>query len=1045
MRLNLKRIIAFVSILFGLSAAWAVSPCPGKSRNQEPSFPQLTGPATNDRTGRDGLPQSILVLQVAFSDMGFDLIPDYPDSLAHNQAFIERCFFHLHEYLMDNSRGAYDPVFTVTPLITLPNPMAYYGDDTNYNRSVEMISDAIVAADPTTDFSDYDAFVLFHAGSGQESDIDDLQLGELWSTFVNRYDMQYVFDPHNADYPGIATSDGVYVTQVCVLPESEWQPYFTSSSPRLGLLGVMVHEFGHCLGLPTLYDNVDSDGTMSQGVGNFDPMSTGAWNAMGYVPPMLSAWCRVHLGWDTTVEIDRDTQSLTVNSIQSALDGGTRVVKVPVSAKEYFLVENRQENPDNSEETWYKLDGGSVVIDKTQKSFTFDSLATGQDHYPYPNQRIAKFNFMQNSYRHCEWDFYLPGYGGPTADLRDGSGLLIWHVDENVIAEKFTSDFYNNYINSDPNHKGIDLEEADGVQDMDSVYPSDYQTGSPEDSYRSGNNDYFGNSTNPATGSVSTPDASSYYGGIPLEIYGIGPSGPAISLSVRFRWSLDSGYSGINTFPAFLRDVDGDGADELCYPSPEGDLFWWRGSDPLNMADGFPTSIPPACGKIVGLPAWDDENGLLIFPCADTTFVSTVVWKVDGMHVIPMTNWRWAAGPLVNPDPDAGLRIFLPGNGPTGCRIDVLNANETLTEPLSIPNNRIMTNLMLADDLLYFITADSTKVRLWYFDANALDRTGVGVPLQGLTVTDSITAAVAAEFDASQEGPEIAIVLGDGRAFIFRTGGAPLAGFPVTLPSGKPSLPSVADVDHNGILDLVVGGENGYSVVGYNGEILNTPVYTAPEPDTSGIAAGILPLDLDNDGEIDLAGSMSRCRTMVWNESNRLWSGFPVSFSSRSRVLPIATQDSTGMVYLMIPGDYGRITRIAFPQADPAVLDDMPWPVELGDLGRTASYRGPEPENKHHASGLFVSGEVYIYPSPWCLANPEPPTLKLMVSRNARVSIKMFDIAGNLIYQDQRACTAWMDNSARLGVDIGKLSSGMYFIQLKSGSETKILRYAVEK
>ncbi len=48
-----------------------------------------------------------------------------------------------------------------------------------------------------------------------------------------------------------------------------------------------------------------------------------------------------------------------------------------------------------------------------------------------------------------------------------GSGILIWHIDENVINANFTVNFDRNYVNSNALHKGVDLEEADGIQHSD--------------------------------------------------------------------------------------------------------------------------------------------------------------------------------------------------------------------------------------------------------------------------------------------------------------------------------------------------------------------------------------------------------------------------------------------------------------------------------------------------------------------------------------------------------------------------------------------------
>jgi hypothetical protein len=171
---------------------------------------------------------------------------------------------------------------------------------------------------------------------------------------------------------------------------------------------------------------------------------------------------------------------------------------------------------------------------------------------------------MTNRYISSEWDFFLPGYG--MSPLTDGSGILIWHIDENIIAENFTENFDRNRINGNAYHKGVDLEEADGFQHLDTAVYDINKWGGPDDSFRAGNNDYFGDST--YQGLTWLPTAESYYGGIPLEIYNISASANTMSFSVRFAWRLDAGYSGVNTLPAAAIDFDGDGTKEIFYPCP---------------------------------------------------------------------------------------------------------------------------------------------------------------------------------------------------------------------------------------------------------------------------------------------------------------------------------------------------------------------------------------------------------------------------------------------------------------------------------------------
>jgi M6 family metalloprotease-like protein len=79
------------------------------------------------------------------------------------------------------------------------------------------------------------------------------------------------------------------------------------------------------------------------------------------------------------------------------------------------------------------------------------------------------------------------------------TGLLIWHIDDDVIDAK---SFYNR-VNSDAHHKGVDLEEADGLAHLD----RSVNRGDPGDPYP-------GSTGNTTFDAGSMPNSLSYQGGL---------------------------------------------------------------------------------------------------------------------------------------------------------------------------------------------------------------------------------------------------------------------------------------------------------------------------------------------------------------------------------------------------------------------------------------------------------------------------------------------------------------------------------------------------
>lgn len=108
-------------------------------------------------------------------------------------------------------------------------------------------------------------------------------------------------------------------------------------------VGVSVHEMGHCLGLPDLYDV----GTDSAGLSIFSVMGTGSWGAkageqQSTTPVGFDAWSKVQLGFAKPVVITADQKNV-VQTLTDSSDSPT-ILKLTSSAdpKQYFLVENRQ-------------------------------------------------------------------------------------------------------------------------------------------------------------------------------------------------------------------------------------------------------------------------------------------------------------------------------------------------------------------------------------------------------------------------------------------------------------------------------------------------------------------------------------------------------------------------------------------------------------------------------------------------------------------------------------------------------------------------------
>ena len=121
---------------------------------------------------------------------------------------------------------------------------------------------------------------------------------------------------------------------------------------HMATIGIMVHEMGHDLYLPDLYDTNVADGS-SEGVGNWSVMGGGSWlntagTPAGSTPPHLDAWSKSYEGWLTpqrasgTLAIGQAETSATAIQLRDNPNGVDWTFNTNSGTGEYFLIENRQ-------------------------------------------------------------------------------------------------------------------------------------------------------------------------------------------------------------------------------------------------------------------------------------------------------------------------------------------------------------------------------------------------------------------------------------------------------------------------------------------------------------------------------------------------------------------------------------------------------------------------------------------------------------------------------------------------------------------------------
>lgn len=188
----------------------------------------------------------------------------------------------------------------------LPHDSSYYGNiNMTEGNLANLLPDAVAAArDGGFDFGPFDTdndgfvdaiFIIRTKGAGSFAHPDPV----------------FRVDTGATNAKGEAVSSG---------------PYIVISEEINTRAGVFAHEFGHVLGLPDLYD---LDGS-SRGLGS--------WSRMGSTDNAhLDAWSKVKLGWVEPIVL-----TSPMELIIPPVEANKAIYKIPITEKEYFLLENRQ-------------------------------------------------------------------------------------------------------------------------------------------------------------------------------------------------------------------------------------------------------------------------------------------------------------------------------------------------------------------------------------------------------------------------------------------------------------------------------------------------------------------------------------------------------------------------------------------------------------------------------------------------------------------------------------------------------------------------------
>ena len=931
---------------------------------------------------------------------GFDLrrgTTAFIDPPPHNRDYFAAHMQALSRYYEAMSNGQFviqSSVFPVAPDSAFHlSDTADYGPwtyaDADYEIAVRLITDAVQAADLSAEpivFSDYDLVYVFHAGADLQGDIN--------------YDSTYDIPSFTAGLAEPVRVDGgsSYVYAATVLPETVTQDGLTGA-----INGVTAHETGHMLGLPDMYNTEDfwpSVGYWSlMDIGNYlggdvwDPTAQRDVFVFGLLPGGLDPYCRRELGRLYGVEtLEEVVVDETWADTLLAVESSFRVLRVPLSASEYYLIENRQSELDAN---------GQIVV-------TADP-ATGVILGPESN----------------EYDALLPG-----------SGILAWHVDEKVIASRASRGL-------GPNggllERGIDPEEADGIEDLGDPY-SAYWLGSEFDPYFVGNATLLTPSTTPNS-DVNSGTSSHVY------VVVASPRAVGMRVSVNRQWAK-SGWPVVTrniagSVPGF-GDFDYDGHSEVFLAGSDSTLRVWTSAGETYLAgesEGFfaraPGSVMPVVcihplTALVGTVSVAGEGKLYAWALNDVSA------PILAGQVRP--GWPPAI-PSVTTSPCA-----MNDDVVAGCsdgRVHAVNLAAAESWASASVSGSPVTGSIAAGYL------DGPSFDPGYEVAYSSGRRWVHCVRSGTGEDVFAPFALPPEAAADTAGPfvlmadmdgrpdstlEVLVVLQSGQAFALSAAGELLGGWPVSLDDTVLSWPSAGDVDADGLAELVVHSAGGrVYVVNGSGVVSSAwPFESGSRADSLSERAGLAAvnavslMNLDGETGDELVFRQDDSELTARTGAGELAEGWPVSTGAQVSGSPcLADLEEDGKAELFVPLADSLLWCFELP----GEYSGGWWPVVGGWSYRNNSLSVSGGYVPVVGTGLIAGGRVYAQPNP---SRGGSASIRFILGSAASVTVELFDISGRRVYSFSG--TGFAAENSVVWQHVG-VAPGVYVIRVEAEAE----------
>lgn len=984
---------------------------------------------------------------------GFDL--RHPDSARvaidpppHDYAYFQSHLEGLARYYRKQSGGQLELEWDLYPLE--PDSAYHLSDTVEYgpwlmsstneeilNLAEKLVRDTFAAVDSSEappNFRAYDGFIMFHAGSDLQGDI-------------NR-DSPYDIPSFNIQLAEpVAVQDSTFfIDLIMVMPE-----YVTQDGYLGALNGVMIHEFGHQLGFFDLYNVFN----FFPQVGMFSLMDSGdnlygsVWDpyreietfVRGAIPGSIDPWHKLtnpflRDGADA-IFVGEDME-LALEAVQTSGElavvpiGGERVYDGSgneyLEFSEYFILENRP----------YDLNGDGTVFLQADST---TGVILGPMNIPL--DVTDSLGWAADEVGEYEQDFLLPG-----------SGILIWHIDNQALADAFRVCY--GCTNVLPDRRAVDVEEADGIADLGDIFSVEW-TGGVFDYWFEGGFTHFSEGTDP-----NTLSAGGGHSGITISVRDSAAVTMRVGITrdlVRDGWPL---YVGAPTGGDYLggADLDGDGRTEVV--SAAGRYVLALGADGQGYGSLGAAGLVALTDSLL-LPGVAVRKDFVTAAGPQTLLAAASgsrieAWDPDGQrwlayppdpHTFP--SLRFTTAPmlcdsvLIVGDSEGRVRGLLPGatpellwrTAPAGFAVTAVASGDL--------RGRGRTDLVWGTRTGEIFVAEGSQ-RAGYAVA-------AGWPQRLSSSGDAIRALLLIAGSAEESQPRTGWVIAldaEGRLGLLTPDGELQVGWPQSLGSMPAGPPAVGDPDGDGALEIVATGVDGrVHIWNLRGEPERFWPHSVWHPDVtpSGwLRAGPILLDVTGDGrpEILQGGGDGTLHFLTYEGQPVAGSPLAVGFTVSSGPTPLAAappeSPSEARLYLLAADEAGFATVLAPPRllaAREAVAGEM-WRSAV-DEGRTRCYPVRLQPVARAYAGLLDHASVQLTPNP---VDGAYGWLRVRMGESGSLRVRLLDTSGHQVWEEVYHPVVGEEGDL-LRMDLRDLAPGLYVAQITAqaaGKQERLLR-----